>query len=96
MYWASASSTTVGYGDIIPYSDLEVTLNDINGDVTLILQRLYALLIMTVSVISYGYMLGSIAASLTNTASTYSAFNEKISAIKVYLKVEFIFLFLMK
>jgi len=43
---------------------------------------------MIISVISYGYMLGSIAASLTNTASTYSAFKEKISAIKVYLKVK--------
>ena len=42
---------------------------------------------MIVSVISYGYMLGSIAASLTSTASTYSAFKEKVSAIKVYLKV---------
>ena len=43
---------------------------------------------MIVSVISYGYMLGSIAASLTNTASAYSAFKEKMSAIKVYLKVK--------
>lgn len=55
--------------------------------VFIILQRLYASLIMIVSVISYGYILGSIAASLTNTASAYSAFKEKVSAIQIYLKV---------
>ena len=50
-------------------------------------QRLYALLIMIIAVISYGYMLGSIAASLTNTGSAYGAFKEKMSAIKLYMKV---------
>ena len=91
MYWASASSTTVGYGDILPYTDFEVTLNNARdlyqSLLCIMLQRIYALSIMIVSVICYGYMLGSIAASLTNTASTYSAFKEKVSAIKVYLKV---------
>ncbi|XP_065903305.1 uncharacterized protein [Dysidea avara] len=71
FYWASASSTSVGYGDIVAYTDFE---------------RTYALTIMIISVIAYGYMLGSIAAGLTNTASLYSAFKEKISAIKVFLK----------
>jgi len=42
---------------------------------------------MVISVIAYGYMLGSIAAGLTNTATLYSAFKEKISAVKVFLKV---------
>jgi len=42
---------------------------------------------MIISVIAYGYMLGSIAAGLTNTASTYGVFKEKLLAIKVYLKV---------
>ena len=52
---------------------------------------------MVVSVISYGYVLGSFAASLTNTNCTYSAFKEKVSAIKMYLKVKtFISNFLIK
>ena len=50
-------------------------------------QRAYALTIMVISVIAYGYMLGSIAAGLTNTATLYSAFKEKISAVKLFLKV---------
>jgi len=51
-------------------------------------QRAYALTIMVISVIAYGYMLGSIAAGLTNTATLYSAFKEKISAVKLFLKVK--------
>ena len=49
------------------------------------------MLIMVVSVISYGYMLGSFAASLTNAGFTYSAFKQKVSDIKVYLKVKLLF-----
>ena len=54
-------------------------------------QRAYALTIMVISVIAYGYMLGSIAAGLTNTATLYSAFKEKISAVKLFLKVSLSF-----
>lgn len=33
VYWASASSTTVGYGDIIAYTDFEVISNMSQSDI---------------------------------------------------------------
>ena len=51
LYWSAATTTTVGYGDISPVNELE---------------RVFALVVMMVGVLLYGYTLGSLAATITN------------------------------
>lgn len=72
LYWAVATTTTVGYGDIRAHTHLE---------------RVYAVLIMIFGVMSYGYIIASIAASLTNYDSGRSHYQTKLKNIKSYLKV---------
>ena len=54
VYWASATLTSVGYGDVKAYNMQEKAL---------------ALVAMLIGVCLYGYCLGYIAAALTNSAS---------------------------
>lgn len=82
IYWASATMTTVGYGDISAHntqvgsgsggniccSALYFVLTTITS--TCIQQEMIlALIIQLTGVMLYGYCLGAIAATLTNVAS---------------------------
>ena len=72
LYWAAATTTTVGYGDISARTDLE---------------RIYAIFIMIVGVVAYGYIIASVAASLTNADSGRAQYQEKLKAVKTYMSV---------
>ena len=54
LYWASATLTSVGYGDISAHNAREMV---------------FALVVQLIGIILYGYCLGVIAATLTNAAS---------------------------
>ena len=72
LYWATATTTTVGYGDISAHTDLE---------------RIYAILVMIVGVVAYGYIIASVAASLANADSGRAQYQDKLMAVKAYMKV---------
>ncbi len=72
LYWATATTTTVGYGDISAHTDLE---------------RVYAIFIMIVGVVGYGYIIASVAASMANADSGRAQYQEKLNAVKSYMKV---------
>ncbi len=72
LYWATVTTTTVGYGDILAHTDLE---------------RVYAIFIMIVGVVAYGYIIASVAASLANADSGRAQYQEKLNAVKSYMKV---------
>lgn len=54
LYWASATLTSVGYGDVSACNPREMV---------------FALVIQLTGIMLYGYCLGVIAATLTNAAS---------------------------
>jgi len=57
LYWSTTTMTTVGYGDITPYNDLD---------------KLLAITAMTVGILLYGYILGAVAATLTSAFGSKS------------------------
>ena len=72
LYWATATTTSVGYGDIRAHTNLE---------------RAYATFIMILGFVFYGYIISSIAAGLTNADSGRAQYQDKLKAVKAYLKV---------
>ena len=72
LYWATATTTSVGYGDIRAHTDLE---------------RSYATFVMIIGVVAYGYIIASVAASLANADSGRAQYQDKLKAVKSYLKV---------
>lgn len=73
LYWATATTTTVGYGDIRAHTDLE---------------RAYATFVMIIGVVAYGYIIASVAATLANADSGRAQYQDKLKAVKSYLKVK--------
>lgn len=49
-------------------------------------QRIYALSVMIIGIVSYGYIIASVAASLANADSGRARYQEKLKAVKSYLK----------
>ncbi len=72
LYWATATTTTVGYGDIRAHTNSE---------------RLYASIVMVLGVSAYGYIIASVAASLANADARRAKYQSKMKSIKAYLKV---------
>lgn len=72
LYWATATTTTVGYGDIRAHTHLE---------------QGYATVIMIYGIMAYGYLIASVAASLVNADSARALHQSKLKAVKSYLEV---------
>ncbi|XP_071497085.1 uncharacterized protein [Diadema antillarum] len=71
LYWASATGASVGYGDIHANNISEMIL---------------ALFSMIVGIVFFGYIIASVAASLANADAQRARYQEKLTAIKRYLK----------
>ena len=50
-------------------------------------QRLYAVLVMVLGVLAYGYIIASVAASLANADSGRAQYQEKLEGIKSFMRV---------
>ncbi|XP_058949071.2 uncharacterized protein [Pocillopora verrucosa] len=71
LYWAAATSASVGYGDIHAYNTTEMT---------------FALFCMIIGIVFYGYIIASVAASLANADAQRARYQERLDAIKTFLE----------
>jgi len=69
-YWAITTMSTVGYGDIIPISDME---------------RVYSMIAMAVGVTFFGYVMGNITAVITARNLNARAYEERMQMIQSWL-----------
>jgi CRP-like cAMP-binding protein len=71
LYWAVATMTSTGYGELVPTNALEM---------------LFACGVMVFGKLLFGFILGSIASTLANLETRKVQFEEKLSAIKGYMR----------
>ena len=71
MYWALATLTTVGYGDVVPVNNTE---------------RGFALVALLVGALVFGYVISSISTLVAALDRQASLSEEKMDAIKEYMR----------
>ena len=70
FYWCVTSLATVGYGDIVPHTDLET---------------IYAILVMVAGVGMFGYVIGNIAHVITNLHPSRVRYIETMEGINAFM-----------
>jgi Cyclic nucleotide-binding domain/Ion channel len=72
LYWAITTLSTVGYGDITPKTNIEIG---------------YAIAVMVLGVISFGYVIGNIANLLASFDTNRERYYEQAKRVQAFLKV---------
>lgn len=70
FYWLIVTVSTVGYGDITPQTDIA---------------RIYAIMVMLVGIAMYGYIIGSVSTTITNSNAQKQIRHEKFSALANFM-----------
>ncbi len=71
LYWSITTLTTVGYGDITPTNDLEIT---------------FTLAVMFLGVSMYAFIIGNVASLIANFDARQARFREKLDQIQAYMR----------
>ncbi|KAJ1457946.1 hypothetical protein M885DRAFT_562425 [Pelagophyceae sp. CCMP2097] len=71
IYWAFTTLTTVGYGDVLPVSNLEMVLT---------------ILVQFVGTCTLGYVMGDVALLLTREDASMRLIKERIETVNAYMK----------
>ncbi len=71
LYWAVVTLTTVGYGDIVPNTNIETA---------------YSMIVMIFGVGVYGYVIGNVANILSTRDPSKMAFQNNMDSLKAFVK----------
>lgn len=71
LYWAITTLTTVGYGDITPTTEIEIT---------------FTLMVMFLGVSMYAYIIGSVSSLISNLDAAQARYREKLDQIQTYMR----------
>jgi hyperpolarization activated cyclic nucleotide-gated potassium channel 2 len=71
LYWALTTMTTVGYGDIVPRSEIE---------------KVYAMAAMILACGTFAYVVGSIGGIISKQSERETAYRDRSNAVNEYLR----------
>jgi voltage-gated potassium channel len=71
LYWTTTTLTTVGYGDIVPHSNIE---------------RVYASFVMIIGVGVYGYLIGNVVSVITKRDPAHEKFISNLENLSALVK----------
>ncbi len=71
LYWTTTTLTTVGYGDIVPTTNIE---------------KLYASLVMIIGVGFYGYLIGNVVSVITKRDPAHEKFVDNLDNLSAMVK----------
>ena len=71
LYWTTSTLTTVGYGDIVPTTNVE---------------KLYASLVMIIGVGFYGYLIGNVVSVITKRDPAHEKFIDNLDNLSAMVK----------
>jgi len=71
LYWTTTTLTTVGYGDIVPHTNIE---------------KLYAVFVMILGVGFYGYLIGNVVSVITKRDPAHEKFINNLENLSALLK----------
>ncbi|MDJ0556361.1 MAG: ion transporter [Microcoleaceae cyanobacterium MO_207.B10] len=71
LYWAITTLTTVGYGDITPTTEIEIT---------------FTLTVMFLGVSMYAYIIGSVSSLISNLDAAQARYRAKLDQIQIYMR----------
>ena len=71
LYWTTTTLTTVGYGDIVPHTNIE---------------KLYAVFVMIIGVGFYGYLIGNVVSVITKRDPAYEKFINNLENLAALIK----------
>lgn len=71
LYWAITTLTTVGYGDIIPTTEIEI---------------IFSLGVMFLGISMYAYIIGNVSSLISNLDATKARYREKLGQIQTYMR----------
>ena len=77
LYWSVTTLTTVGYGDISALEDERPTS---------ILKLGFTIVVMMLGVSMYAYVIGNVAALISNLNVSLSRFREKLDRVQTYMR----------
>ncbi|MEB3341919.1 ion transporter [Okeania sp.] len=71
LYWAITTLTTVGYGDITPVTEIEIT---------------FTLIVMFLGISLYAYIIGNVSSLMSNLDAVTTRYREKLEQIQTYMR----------